>query len=444
MKKNGALKMTILIISILLIALISFVGIYKQQGGSMENILPDYNLGKELSGSRLISFVVDNSTEEVEVATENETEEPTTEKVPVNKPEVLTAENYETAKNIIKSRLNDFGIANYDIRVNQINGTIALEVGENLQIDDIIIYLMSQGKFEIIDAETEEILLDNSNIKEAKTMYYTSTTGTSVYLDIVFDDEGKTKLEEISKTYIETEDDEGNKTKKTVSIKIDDETITTTYFGQTISNGELPLTIGSETTDTATLNEYFLQSEQIVTLLTNGVNPILYTVNTNEYVSPVIDETIIKNIIIIAIAVLVLMELYFIIRYRMTGLIAAISMIGYVALYLLVLRFTDTILLLEAMAAVGIAVLVQFMFLHGIANKLKDGVANRDVAVKEELIKNIQVQIPLYIMAIVFVFANWETLMSFGTALFWGLIISVIYNFIFTRVMFIQKENKKK
>lgn len=443
MKKNGALKMAILVISILLISLISYVGIYKKEGGIWKNILPDYLVGKELSGTRLISFVVDDSTETVE-KTEEETEETKTEEVPVNKTEVLTQENYELAKSIMKNRLDKFGIDNNDIRVNTENGDISLELAENKKIDDIMIYLFSQGKFQIIDSETEEILLDNSNIETAKTMYYTSKTGTTVYLNIVFDEEGKAKLEDISKTYVETEDEEGNKTQKTVSIKIDGDTITTTYFGQTMSKGELPLTIGSETTDASELNDYFLQSEQIAVLLSNGVNPIIYSVDTNEYVSPIIDKTIIKNIIIISIIILALLEIYLIIRFGKSGIISAISMIGYVALYMLIIRFTDTVLSLEAIVAIGLAIAIQLMFLQGISSKIKKGVANVDVAVKQELIKNMQVQIPLYIMAIVFVFAKWESLMSFGTSLFWGLIISIIYNFVFTKSMFMQVENQKK
>lgn len=443
MKKNGALKMTIMIISIVLISLISFVGIYTQKGGSWQNILPDYQVSKELSGTRLIKFVVDDSKETVENAVEG-SEETTKEEVPVNKEEVLTEANYKLAKNIVKDRLEAFGVDNYDVRVNTQNGDISIEVEDKATLDDMMIYILSQGKFAIIDAETEEVLLNNSNIKEAKTMYYTSTKGTSVYLDIVFDEVGKTKLEEISKTYVETTDEEGNKTQKKVSIVIDGDTITTTYFGQTMSNGELPLTIGSETTEASVLNDYFLQSEQLAVLLNNGVNPIVYTGSTNEYVSPIISETIMKNIIIAAIVVLALIELYLIVRYRVAGIISAIALLGFVALYLLVIRFTDTTLSLEAMAGVGIATIVQFMFVQAIASKVKNGVSNIDVAVKEELIKNIQVQIPLYIMSIVFVFANWATLMSFGTALFWGLIIGVIFNYVFTKTIFTQLKDKDK
>lgn len=443
MKKNGALKMAIIVISILLISLISFVGIYKQEGGSFKNILPEYNLGKELSGTRLISFVVDDSTEEVEIKDEN-SEETKKEKVPVNKEELLTETNYELAKNIMKDRINKFGFANYDIRVNEENGTIALELSENVAVDDVLLYLLSQGIFEMIDTETNEVLLDNSDIKTAQTMYYNSTAGATVYLNIIFDEEGKTKLEEISKTYVETEDEEGKKTQKTVTLKLDGDTLTTTYFGSPMTTGELPLTIGSETKSPEMLNEYFKQSEQLAILLSNGVNPIIYTLDTNEYVSPIVDSEMLKNILVIAVVILAVMEIYLIVRYRINGLISAISMLGFVALYLLVIRFTDTLISLESMAAIGIAVIVQLMFLQGVSAKVKAGNEVTDNAVKQELVKNIQLQIPLYIMSVVFVFSNWETIIDFGTSLFWGLIISVIYNITITRIMFKQKENKKK
>ena len=456
MKKNSALKMTILIISIILISLISFIGIYRLQGGMIKNIMPDYLVSKELNGTRLITFVVDDSTKEVATNTSeesaegssdettNESTDENTEQVPVNSKDVLTEENYELAKNIMQKRLNQFNMINYDLRVDKATGTIALEVPENSGIDDILAYLLSQGNFQIIDTDTEEILLDNSNIEEAKTMYYTDTTGTTVYLNIVFNEEGKQKLEEISKTYVETTDEEGNSTTKTVTIKLDDETITTTYFGQTMSTGELPLTIGTTTTDSNTLKNYFVQSGEIAIVLNNGINPIIYDIGTNEYVAPIITQDILNKIIIAAVIILALMVVYLIIRYRTLGIISALSMIGYIALYLIVVRFTDTIISLEAMAAIGIGIILEFIFVQAIAKRLREDVANADGAIKKELIKNISVQIPIYIMSIVFVFAEWETIKSFGIALFWGLIISLIYNFVFTRLMFIQKANMKK
>ena len=453
MKKNGALKLAILIVSIILIALISFVGIYKKDGSEIKNILPDYLLGKELNGTRIISFVAHEDETEEETTEENtdETAEETTEEVKEEektekKENVLTNTNFELTKRIMQKRLNKFGVDNYDIRVNKENGTIALELTESDGIDDILVYIYSQGKFQISDSETEEVLLDNSHITEAKTMYYNGTDGINVYLDIVFDVEGKAKLEEISKTYVETTDEEGNTTQKTVTIKLDDETVTTTYFGQTMSTGELPLTIGSASKDNSTLNKNLRQSEQIAILLNNGVTPIEYEINTNEYVAPIIEKTMINTIAIVAIAVLVVLHLYLIYRFKTNGIISTIAMLGYLALYLLVVRYTDTIISLEAMGAIGIGAILEFILLHQVSRKIDndDDKVNVDSIVKKELIQNIIIQIPLYIMSIVFVFANWETIKSFGTALFWGLIISVLYNFTITRMLFIEKDSLKK
>lgn len=96
------------------------------------------------------------------------------------------------------------------------------------------------------------------------------------------------------------------------------------------------------------------------------------------------------------------------------------------------------------MAAIGISILLQFVFVQALAKAMKKENASAKVIMNKELIKNISIQVPLYIMAIVFVFASWESIKSFGIAMFWGLIIALLYNVIFTRTMFIQKEAMKK
>lgn len=443
MKKNNGLKLTILVICIILISLISFVGIYKLQGGNIKNIMPEYTTSKELKGTRLVTFKVDTSNKEDSktTATTDGSDDENTEKTPVNSQEVLTEENYELAKNIMKKRLDQFNIINYDLRVDKTTGTIALEVGEDGQIDDILAYLLSQGNFTITDTDSGEVLLDNSKIKETKTMYYNGTSGTNVYLDIIFNDEGKSKLEEISKTYVETKDDEGNSTKKTITIKLDDETITTTYFGQTMSNGELPLTVGSASNDSNTIKNYLVQAGELAIVLNNGINTIAYTIGTNEYVAPIITPDTLNKIIISALVVLAVMIVYLVIRYKTLGIISALSMVGYIALYLITVRFTDTIISLEAIAAIAISILLEFVFVQAIAKAIKKDSANATKTINKELIKNISVQAPLYIMAIVFVFVEWETIKSFGLALFWGLIVSLVYNLIITKYTFIQKAN---
>ena len=63
-KKNGRpLIISLYVIIIILISLISFVGIYIQNGNRMENILPEYILGTDIYGARNIVIKVDDSVE---------------------------------------------------------------------------------------------------------------------------------------------------------------------------------------------------------------------------------------------------------------------------------------------------------------------------------------------------------------------------------------------
>ena len=60
-----ALKRTLIILVIILLALISFGGIFIQKTRFVENILPEFKLGAELSGTRNIGLVVSTATDTI-------------------------------------------------------------------------------------------------------------------------------------------------------------------------------------------------------------------------------------------------------------------------------------------------------------------------------------------------------------------------------------------
>ena len=60
-----ALKITLIILVIILLALISFGGIFIQRTRFVENILPEFKLGAELSGTRNIGLVVSTATDTI-------------------------------------------------------------------------------------------------------------------------------------------------------------------------------------------------------------------------------------------------------------------------------------------------------------------------------------------------------------------------------------------
>lgn len=267
MKKNITIKILIILI-ILAISLISFVGIFIKNNNIQENIIPEYRLSKDLKGSRTVKLVVDSSSNQIILDSEGNISENGLDEEGnlkegyskkeefVNKTEVLTEDNYKLCKKIIEKRLSAYGINDYTVRLNSENGEIVLELDETANIDTAIYNLEYTGEFTIKDSETKEILINSEDVKNAKAIYGTTESGTTVYLSIEFNKEGRKKLQEISRNYIEITDENGNKTTKKVTINLDDDQLIETYFEEENLSGELQLSIGSVTTDSATIKKY--------------------------------------------------------------------------------------------------------------------------------------------------------------------------------------------
>ena len=64
MKKNKGIKLTLIILCIILLSMISFVGVYVQNKGTMKNVLPEYLLSRDLKGYRRIELKVSEDIKE--------------------------------------------------------------------------------------------------------------------------------------------------------------------------------------------------------------------------------------------------------------------------------------------------------------------------------------------------------------------------------------------
>ena len=201
MKKVKIITMIVLII---LITMVSFFGVYTQVQNRMENQVRDYALDMDLDGARYVRLSVNKESTEVikdadgnEVETDEEmTDEQlaengyTKESVPNNSEDVLTVENYEKSKEIISKRLETQKVGEYEISLDNETGDILVQIPENEYTDNFVSNMNTVGKFEIIDADTKEVLMDNNDIKLVNVMYgsnsSTSSSGTTVYLNIEF------------------------------------------------------------------------------------------------------------------------------------------------------------------------------------------------------------------------------------------------------------------
>lgn len=453
MKTVKILTITLLVI---LISMINFVGIYQKNKNRMENKVKDYSYSMSLNGARTIKLKVNTESKD---------------DVPNNGEEVLTAENYKKSKEVIEKRLNKMNVEEYTTSVNEATGEITIQIPEqNSQTDTIIGNLNTVGKFEILDSETKEVLLNNDDIKSSEVLYNTTNSGTSVYLQIEFNKNGKDKLKNVSQTYVsvnnttnnttennvaenttsETENEATNTTtegssdtattEKKITMKIDDQEIMSTSFDEPITTGKIQLSVGSATTDRTTLQNYVDQAQSVATTLDTGKLPVKYDLEKNQYILPKLTtQDLIKVEIAIAI-IAVVGIIILIVKHKLNGLLAGIAYVGLSAVYMLVVRYTNVTISIESIAGIIIVLILNYIFTTMFLNKIeelnKEKAENVMKKATGETYKKFYLRIiPICIMAITFSFVKWVPISSFGMITFWGIVIIAIYNAIITRYL---------
>lgn len=450
MKTLKRIGITAILLFVAIIIFASFFGVYKKEDFRAVNLIKGYDLGMQLTDARVLKMTV--SAEESEIIYDSEgnvvendgeteyTEENgySTETVKVNKDEVLTVENYELAKKILKNRLKGMNVGEYKVELNEETGEISIKLQENDDVEEVIEHLKGQGEFTIIDEETSEILLDNSDVKSTKVVYgATDETGTSttVYLQIDFNKEGTKKLEEISKVYVKTTEEQENEdgeieevdTTKNVSVVLDGTTLNSTYFGETMSTGVLYIPI-TQASDNETLTQYIKEINHITTTINNGTLPIVY-----EYSEETVETSITQNMLFIGILVpsvlLLIACVVLVVKFKSKGFIATFLQIGYIALLLLVLRYTNVVITIEGIIGIVISVVLNYIFVYVMLNNLK-----KKEMIEWNIIGKFALKtIPVYVIAIILAFNSLTRVNSLGMAVVWGSIVLYIYNLAITR-----------
>lgn len=473
-------KILTIILIIILVTMVAFFGVYFKVQNRMENKVEGYSYAMDLEGARTIRLKVDTSTETiVKDADGNEVEDGasltddeisekgyTKEEVPVNNSNDLNQENYEKAKKIIETRLQKANVSNYIVKLDNSTGDIIVEITEDSQTDAIVSMLDSEGKIEISDTDTGEVLLNNDDIKSVSAVYGASqtSTGTSVYLDIEFTKGGTEKLSNVSNEYKAVENtnttsdnttadnttenatsedstETAEETEKTITMTIDDEEIMSTSFDEPIENGRMQLSIGQATTDQETFQENISQASTIATVLDSGKMPVEYVIDENQYIHSDITEDAIQIGAYIVLAIALVALIVMIIRYKMLGLIGAISYIGLVSVFLLVIRYANVVLSIEGILGIVIVMILNYIFVNKFLSKLKGKnkeldktsvqIANNETY-KEFFIKIV----PICITVITFCFINFIPISSFGMTMFWGIALIAGYNVVITNNLF--------
>lgn len=444
MKTYKKIKIIALILFVTIIIFASFFGVYKKEDFRAVNIIKNYKLGMQFTNK--VEFKGIPTQDEKEIIydkdgniVENDGETSyseengytvTTEKI--NNAEVLNEANYKLTKKILKDRLKGMGVGEYKLNSNNETGEISVVLQENEEVHEIEEFLLQKGNFLITDKETGEVLLDNSQVQSTKVVYGPSQqdqSATVVYLQIDFNKEGTKKLEEISQIYVATENEEKTEEEnaKYVSVVLDAETLSSTYFGEKMSTGVLYIPI-TQATDSETLANYVKQVNNIATVINEGELPIEY-----NFEEEIVESTFDKDKLIILItsfATVFIVELVLItIKFKSKGFIAAFMQIGYIALLLLVLRYTNVIITIQGIIGIGVSAILNFTFNFVMLNSLK----NKEKMDWKVVEKFALWTISIYVLAIILSFNSLTVVSSLGMTLVWGSICLYLFNLSLTK-----------
>lgn len=227
-------------------------------------------------------------------------------------------------------------------------------------------------------------------------------------------------------------------------MKIDDEEIMSTSFDETLKTGKIQLSIGKATTDSKTLQGYVSQASNIAVVLDSGKMPIKYDVDENQYVLSEITNQELDIVVYILIGIVAILSIIFIIRYKLYGAIGAVSYIGLISIFLILIRYANVNVSIQGILAIALVCILNYVFINKLICRI-----NKKTQIKKQRIKNkrslyeffVKI-IPICIATIVFCFAGWDPISSFGMIMFWGIVLIAIYNYIITSTLVKIQDNK--
>ena len=469
-------KITTIILAIILVTIVSFGGVYIQTQNRMENKIKAYTYGRELKGERQLELKVSTTSDSSDSSESTDT---TTQ-------DNLTPENYEIVKNTIEKRLKSLRTQDYTISLNKEDGTITVELPEDDKTDDLAYYLTTSGKVEIKEKDTSTELLNENMVIKAQYTYTSNSDGEyQVYLEIVLTKDGQAKIEEIQKDYAilktdvdaaesaqkseestdstantestESTENKENKenTENTDNSNNEEKTENTEetkkiaklsvagneYDIEKIEKNVIRAKIGSQTSNNTTVNNNVSKAAELAMLINSGKYPVDYKVQNNRFVYSDITHTQLIYAALVVAALIIIVFIIFIVKYKSKGLLASISCVGFIALFFLLLRYTNVTLSIEGIGAIILTMIIYLKLNQMILSKTKImDVVNEAVKVtyKDLFLK----LVPVMIITVVFCFSGWTNLSSFGMIMFWGLALLALYNVIVTKTLLKLNENK--
>lgn len=419
MKNKSIVTFCLLIIVAILLNLVAFFGlpgVFSDKFGGMFDAETGMRQGIDLAGGSVITF---------EAQAENPTQE-----------------QMEAVRAVYETRLNGAGYTESRISVNE-GGKVTIEIpnggapvkegeksnGTTAADTDEAVELLSQvAKLTFRDADNN-VVLNGEDVKSAKSIYGqpSENSAQQYYVQVNFSSDGTKKFAEATgKAAAETEG------RNIIQICMDENVVSAPSVAQRIDSDSCVIT-GNFTAEAAST---------LANQINSGNLPFEMKKITQETVGAELGQDALpKSLLAAGIGILLIM-LFMIIRYRLPGAVACISLLIYVGLICLAIGVFRVNLSLSGIAgivlSIGMAVDADCIIFERVKEELAIGKSIRasvESGFSKALSAIVDSNITTIITCVVLYMSGIGTVTGFATTLGIGVILSMFTAIVITKIL---------
>ena len=331
-------------------------------------------------------------------------------------------------ENIFRERLDGLGYSEATITTSG-DRTIRIEVPGIEDHEQAKSVLGKPAVLQFVNYMTGEVYFEGNLVESAYASYGATNVGASPnYVTLVFTDKGAELFgkatEEVAKQ------GEGN---NFLDITLDGVVISHASVDSPIYDSSCIISGPSFTEESA---------QELASLIDAGSLPVRLDEKQAEYVEASLGNDALSSSIFAAGIGILLVMLFMILIYRLPGLVSAVALVGYVAVFVIVIVGFNINLSLPGIAGViltiGMAVDANVIIYERIKEELNRGVSVRSAVkagFKGATSAIVDSNVTTIIAAVVLWWLGSGTVKGFGVTLLWGTVISMFFALVVSRIL---------
>ncbi|NLM21213.1 MAG: protein translocase subunit SecD [Peptococcaceae bacterium] len=268
----------------------------------------------------------------------------------------VTNDDVDKARAIIEQRVNGLGVSEPYIQVDYNKKRVIVELAGVEDPDKAVETLQTTAKLTFRN-EQGEILLDGSELKDAKAAVDTSRGTADYVVQISFSNEGAKKFAAITTAYLN----------KNIGIYLDEEMIQNPVVSTPITNGEGQIQGYSSLEEAA----------QYAVMLRSGALPVSMDVIEKRQVGALLGVDSLNRSLNAGFYAIILIFIFMLFFYRLPGVVAVFSLICFSLIVLWVFYLIPVVLTLPGIAgfvlSIGMAVDLNILVYERIKEEIKLG-----------------------------------------------------------------------